>query len=752
MSSAPGDPNLPASHDTTDVGRLLALTLPPPLGADVLLVNRFAASEQISRMFSFDLELMTELAKTHLVSADGLIGKPVSIRLTLSDGSPRFFHGIVSRFVEAEQDRRFRYYQLQVAPWLWLLTLTSDCRIFQGKRVPEIVKEIFAKHGFTEGKGLRDGLARPRTDYTRWDYCVQYRETDYNFVSRMMEQEGIFYFFEHEKQKDTLVLFDTLEKCKPSPRLSEPLRFAPEDVGMGDWGEVMSSWQKVQTLAPGKCTLRDHHFVVPKATLEASQPTLEEFAIGGNSALEVYDFPGEYAQKFYDSSRVLETPSPLFEEASRVASLRIQEEETPHEIFTGSSDCRGLEVGCSFDLIGHSSMNGKYVVTALQHSVAQDPPHVTGRNLDLPYSNMMRCLLFGRSFRPARITLRPVVQGPQTAVVVGKSGDEILVDNYGRVKVQFFWDRNGKQDENSSCWLRVAQLWAGSGWGAIFIPRVGQEVIVDFLEGDPDQPIVIGSLYNADQMPPYALPGHQTRSTIQSRSSKGGGTSNYNEIRFEDLKGSEQIFIKAEKDMDERVQAESREYVGANRHLIVSASQLELVGGDKHGRVKGKHFEEIEGDMHLGVVGNQKVSVDGDSSFFVEGNQKEAVGGKMSLTVGQDEVCQINGNVSLVCQSQNEQVATTHALEAGQTIHLKAGMTVIIEAGTQLSLKGPGGFVDIGPAGVTIQGTTVLINSGGAAGSGPGASTQSPDQPDLPTDPKGPDTADDGSKGGKLNQ
>jgi len=192
MSSAPGGFTLPTDFEATDKNRLLSLTLPAPLGADVLLVNRFTASEQISRMFSFDLDVMAELAKAHLVSASGLIGKRASIRLTLSDGSPRFFHGIVSRFVEAEQDKRFRYYQLQVVPWLWLLTLTADCRIFQGKSVPEIVKEIFQKHGFAEGKDFRDGLAR---QYTKWDYCVQYRETDYNFVSRMMEQEGIFYFF-----------------------------------------------------------------------------------------------------------------------------------------------------------------------------------------------------------------------------------------------------------------------------------------------------------------------------------------------------------------------------------------------------------------------------------------------------------------------------------------------------------------------------------------------------------------------------
>jgi type VI secretion system secreted protein VgrG len=311
------------------------------------------------------------------------------------------------------------------------------------------------------------------------------------------------------------------------------------------------------------------------------------------------------------------------------------------------------------------------------------------------------------------VTPRPTVKGVQPAVVVGPSGEEIYVDNYGRVKVQFFWDRLGKKNENSSCWIRVSQPWAGKNWGAMWIPRIGQEVIVDFLEGDPDQPLITGRVYNAGQMPPYTLPDMQTRSTFQSRSSKGGGSANYNEMRFEDLKGSEQIFINAEKDMDLRVENDSREYVKNNRHLIVNASQFELVNADKHLHVKGKQNEKIEGD----------------SSLTVGGGLKEQVGGSVSLTVG---------------GSRNETVGQTHAMEAGQTIHLKGDMTVIIEAGTQLSLIGPGGFVDIGPAGVTIQGTMVLINSGGAAGSAPGAS---PASPDTPTDP---DTADDGSKGTKL--
>jgi len=327
------------------------------------------------------------------------------------------------------------------------------------------------------------------------------------------------------------------------------------------------------------------------------------------------------------------------------------------------------------------------------------------------------------------------------------------VDKYGRVKVQFYWDRLGKKDENSSCWIRVSQPWAGAGWGAMWIPRIGQEVIVDFLEGDPDRPLITGRVYNAEQIVPYSLPDNQTRSTFLSRSSKNGGAANFNEIRFEDKKDSEQIFVNAEKEMDLRVEKESREFVGANRHLIVKANQQELVEGDKHGHVKGSQFEKIEGDVSLQINGKQMQKIGGDQSIELDSDHKEKIVGNTSLQVGKDQKTQIGGNVSLqVGQSRNEKIGQTHAMEAVQTIHLKGGMTVIIEAGMQLSLKGPGGFVDIGPAGVSIQGTMVLINSGGAAGSGPGASPDSPDSPDAPTDPKDPDVADDGTKGGKLNQ
>jgi len=395
----------------------------------------------------------------------------------------------------------------------------------------------------------------------------------------------------------------------------------------------------------------------------------------------------------------------------------MQEEETGHLLASGSSVCRAFTSGYKFDLQDHyrSDMNTAYLLTEVQHTASAGTSYTSSEGGGSEqYANHFSCIPASVRFRPTRITPKPFVQGPQPALVVGKSGEEIWVDKYGRVKVQFYWDRQGKKDENSSCWIRVSQSWAGKNWGAMWIPRIGQEVIVDFLEGDPDRPLITGRVYNAEETVPYDLPDHQTVSTLKSRSSKGGASANYNEIRFEDKKDSEQIFINAEKDMDLRVENDAREYVKNDRHLIVHNNQHELVEADKHGHVKGKHFESIDGDM----------------SLKVGGDVKEQVGGGLSLQVG---------------QSMNEKVGQAWAIEAGQTIHIKAGMTLILEAGMQLSLKGPGGFVDIGPAGVTIQGTMVLINSGGAAGSAPDASPQDPEAP------KDPDTADDGTKFTKLS-
>jgi type VI secretion system secreted protein VgrG len=688
--------------------RLLELTT--PLGPDVLVINGLSGSEALSGLFRFRLDLLAPAKNS--ITAKQLLKQPVAVSILSGDSKVRYFHGIVSRLSAGDREERFQHFHAEVVPWLWLLSQRSDCRIFQKKSVPEILKAVF------DGAGFQDYKDNTKGDHIPLDYCTQYRETDFNFVSRLMEQDGIFYFFEHAKDKHTLVFADDATAFDDVPGSNEVLYEA--EGGIGEREDVATHWAGEEEIRPGKYVLRDHNFQLPSKDLEVSL---------GDGNLEMYDYPGEYAQRFnVPDSRLDKVQS----EGEKLDKIRLEEEELPGSVFEASSSCRQFVSGHKFKLKKHFQSDGEYVLTSLSYSVGQNPDYISGR-ASAPYQNSFVCVKSDAKIRPRRLTPKPVVSGPQTAVVTVKSGEESCLDKYGRVHVQFFWDRLGKKDENSSCWIRVSQPWAGASWGAHFWPRIGHEVVVQFLEGDPDRPLVTGSVYNADNMPPYELPGNYTRSGVITRSSKNGGSKNFNEIRLEDKKDSEQFFMNAEKDMDQRVEHDSREYVGNDRHLIVHVNQQELAEGDKHGHVKGSHFEKIDKDMSLQIGGDQMEKTTGDKSVEVQGDHKEKIGGGVSLQVG---------------QSRNEKIGQTHAMEAGQTIHLKGGMTVIIEAGMQLSLKGPGGFVDIGPAGVTIQGTMVLINSGGAAGSGPGASPQSPK---APTDPKDPDTADDGSKGTKMN-
>jgi type VI secretion system secreted protein VgrG len=553
-----------------------------------------------------------------------------------------------------------------------------------------------------------------------------------------MEQYGIFYFFEHEKNKHTLVMGNKTTVHKPCPSQSKARLDFTGGVYLKD-EDLVGSWNLEQELRPGKYALTDYNFETPSTSLLAKEDTI--FKVGGNDSYEIFDYPGEYTKKAEGESRT---------------QIRMQEEETIHLIGVGSGTCRTFASGYRFDLSGHSrtDQNQTYLLTEVQHSATVGSSYMgAGTESGEHYSNHFRCIPYSVLYRPQRTTPRPFVQGPQTAVVTGKSGEEIWTDKYGRVKVQFFWDREGKKDEKSSCWVRVSQPWAGKNWGSINIPRIGQEVIVDFLEGDPDRPLITGRVYNDEQMPPYKLADNQTRTTFMTRSTKGGGSSNYNELRFEDKKGDEQIFMNAEKDMDWRVEKESREYVGANRHMVVASSQFEKVAGDKQSQVSGKFIEKITGDTSIQIGAKRMEQVGSDESITIGGNRKEQVANNESITIGQSRKENVGQNESItIGQNRNVSVGMTDALSATQAVYITGGMNVVIQAGMQLSLVGPGGFIDIGPAGVSIQGTMVLINSGGAPGSAQSASPSSPDSPDSPADPKDPDTADDGTKGGKLNQ
>jgi type VI secretion system secreted protein VgrG len=653
--------------------RVLKITT--PLGPDVLLLAGFSGQEAISSLFQFHLDLLAENRRQ--INFDELLGKKVAIEVMLPDDKIRCFNGCLSSFSQGARDQRFTRYRAEMVPQFWFLTRNAQSRIFQHLTVPDILKKVL--QGVDVAYELK-GNYQPR------DYCVQYRESDFNFASRLMEEEGIYYFFKHAADSHKMVLADT-------PQSHVDLGKIPyEEVGGGTRTEErMHRWEKIQDLRSGKFTLWDHCFELPGKHLEAEKAVIDSVSagtvthklkVGGNDKFEIYDYPGGYAQRFDgvdagggDSAGDLQK---IFEDNKRTVGIRMQQETLPALVINGASNCRHLVSGYKFTLADHFNANGSYVLTSISH-VAQQGLGTGGNaaDSDSHYSNVFTCIPFALPFRPLCSTPEPFVHGSHTATVVGPAGEEIFTDKYSRVKVQFHWDRQGKNDADSSCWVRVGTPWAGQNWGIIHIPRIGQEVIVDFLEGDPDQPIIVGSVYNADQMPPYKLPDNKTQSGIKSRSSLHGGTDDFNELRLEDKKGSEDIYFHAQKDFHRVVENDDDLKVGHDQTIEIKHDRTETVkeGNEKVTIAQGNRNVEISmGNDTLKIkMGNQQTNIDLGKS------ETEAMQ-SIELKVGQSSV---------------------KLDQLGVTIK---GMTITIEGQLQVQMKGL----------ITqIQGTAILKEQGG---------------------------------------
>jgi type VI secretion system secreted protein VgrG len=665
----------------TQANRLLSLSTPLPY--DQLVVRRLSAEEGISRLFQIDLDLLHEEVRGEgppfTIDPKKLVGQPMAVAVLQKEGDTeveRHFNGICISFAQGNRTSRWTKYHAVVVPRPWLLTQIKQSRIFQQKSVKDILGAVLKGFDF---KLELEGTYEPR------NYCVQYRESDWDFASRLMEEEGIFYFFEHTENGHKMILADSPTSHKPSPTKNK-IEFAVDRSSeKTEWASSILTWRVDDRVRTGKYTLWDHTFELPGKELEAAQVSL--FDIGGNKQLEIFDYPGGYAKRYDGISpgggEQQSEVSKVFQDNKRTVSLRQQEVDVKYKNFYGTSDCCSLVPGFRFEMVNHqhAEYNAPYVVATMRTEAVQSPSYISDEPVAEPYSVGLVAIAYGKApFRPERRTAKPIVHGSQSAVVVGPAGEEIFTDKYGRVKVQFNWDRHGRRNDTSSCWLRVAQMWAGKKWGTMFIPRIGMEVLVDFLEGDPDQPIIVGCVYNADNLPPYTLPDHKTRSTIKTNSSKGGG--GFNEIRLEDKKGEEQIFIHAQKNQDVRVKHDNMEWIGNDRHLIVERDQ----------------FEKVKRDKHLQVIGDQVEKVDGNVHLEVRSNKEQKIGSK-------------------------------YAVESGTEVHLKAGVSATIEAGTSLTLKVGGNFVNINAGGIFVKGTMVMINSGGAAGSGGGASPGTPKNP-----------------------
>jgi len=460
------------------------LAIETTLGEDALLLISFSGTEQLGRLFEYKLELASE---DYQIGPESIVGQNVSIRLNLGNSGIRYFNGYVSHFTQLTSSGELARYRASIVPWFWFLTRVADCRIFQDKTVPEIIEQIFRDRGFTD---FENGLS---SKYRTWEYCVQYRETDFNFISRLMEQEGIYYFFKHENGKHSLVLADSASAHEPYPEF-EQLEYHPAEKGTST-EECISDWVVETHLQPCSYALNDFDFKNPKGDLQARTKVSREHTA---SDFEIYDYPGEYTET---------------SDGEEYTKKRIEELQAQYEVAMASSDSRGICAGFNFSLTDHprDDQNVDYLITSAGYNIECGEFFAA---MDGGGEFVLLCnftaIKSSQPFRSPRTTPKPKVSGPQTAIVVGPSGEEIYTDEYGRVKVKFHWDRYSKADENSSCWIRVAQVWAGKNWGAIYTPRIGQEIIVEFLEGDPDKPIITGRVYNDQAKPPYVLPGKKT--------------------------------------------------------------------------------------------------------------------------------------------------------------------------------------------------------------------------------------------------
>jgi len=688
-----------------------------PLGEGVLLFHGMRGREELGRISEYHLDLLSDNGE---VDVDAILGKNVTIKLALPDDSTRHFNGFVTRFAQGEMHGRYYQYTAVVHPWLWYLTRTADCRIFQEMTVPDILKKVFADHPVADFK------FELTSSYRKWTYCVQYRETDFNFVSRLMEHEGIYYYVRHTDGHNTLVITDSCSKHTPAAGCEE-LAFIPPERLVRPELEHIGSWQFSREIQPGVYVHKDYDLERPSVDLKTQKVLARTYS---PSNYEVFDYPGTYVQK---------------PDGEQYAGVRIDEFGTQFEVVDGMTNARGMTVGALFTLDGHprADQNREHLVIAAHYDLVFSDYEAAPEGGGTSYQCRFSAMSTQQQFRPRRATPKPFVQGPQTAMVVGPAGDEIYTDQFGRVKVQFHWDRLGKKDENSSCWMRVSHPWAGKGWGAVSTPRIGQEVIVDFLEGDPDQPIVTGRVYNAECQPPFGFPAGAVLSGIKSNTHKGSG---FNELSMDDTAGKERVFVHGQYNMDtvvehdqtstihncrtDKVDVDDSETVGGNQTLHVVKNQTVNIDVNRKETVGGTETITITGHRSETVNGGEDVTVNGARSHTVNGVQTttislaeahtvgaaraHTVGGAEAITVGAAQMVSVGAaqmiNVGAI-QSTNVGANRSVTVAGGQTTSVGKSATTTIGADESLKVVG-GRSTDIGKDDATKVAKNWVIDAG----------------------------------------
>jgi len=624
---------------------------------------RLSGSEQISRPFEYELHLIGDDAATP--DADKILGQSATVTLTMNAaGARRHFNGIVTEFAHVGYGERFHEYRAVLRPSFWLLTRRADCRIFQNKSTPDIFAAVCGQGGAVE---FRNALS---SQYAPWEYRVQYRESDFDFLSRLLEHDGLYYYFEHFADKHVLVLTDDVGKLSPVSGYDEVPYYPPSTTPAQRERDHLESWAVHKSFQPASFASREYNFEAPTAIASGASTVAQR---KDPSKFEIFEYPA--------GARELTST-----DVERIAKLRAQQMQSAQAVARSEGDAAGLGAGRVFKLKGYprADANKKYLITSTKCELTSDSAQTGAAAAAPQFAIAIEAVDATAPYRPERTTPKPVIQGTQTARVVGSSNQEIWTDKYGRVKVQFHWDRAGKSDDTSSCWVRVAQSWAGKNWGAQYVPRVGQEVVVSFLEGDPDRPIIIGSVYNAEQMPPYALPGSSTQSGIKTRT-REGAAANFNEIRFEDKKDEEELYLHAERNMQ----------------VVVENDQTITIGSKKD-----------KGDRTVTIENDDKLTVRNDVVTEVKGKESHTVDKDRTTTVKGDDTADVKQKLTLKAGSQI-------TLEVGSAkIVMKSDGTIEI-SGSQLKLSGSARYEIDAPQG-KVSGTQVEITGTRTAVQGSG--------------------------------
>ncbi len=713
-----------------------------PYSSKDLKVIKFTGREALSELFQFQLELALEDVEPDF---EAILGKPAMLTIEGNEGT-RYICGIVSKFEQSSEPTRLTQYKAELVPKAWLLGLRHKSRIFQEMTVPDIIKKVLIDADIPASEFQFKLKAR----YQEREYCVQYRESDLAFISRLMEEEGIYYWFEHSKNKHVLTLGDA--SSVHTPIEGDPKLYFQSATGEEPDIEHIYRFQYMQAVRPGEIVLRDYDFKKPKLDLTVKK------AADRDTALEIYDYPGEYVQPSVGTT---------------LSEIRLQEQQTPRKVGNGKSNCRRLLPGFKFDMAEHPrpDLNHEYLLTKVFHSGSQLQAlkETAGTTSANEYRADLECIPSTVQFRPMRVTPRPHISGSQTAIVTGPKGEEIYPDEHGRVKVQFHWDRDGKKDEKSSCWIRVSQTWAGPTWGAIIIPRIGQEVVVQYLEGNPDLPIITGTVYNGDNRPPFGLPGGKSQMGFKSNSTLGGG--GYNEFILDDTKGNELIRVHGQFDMDSKIEHDLREHVlndrtrdvtnnekitigvdqtysignnqsgsvGVDKTIKVGSNHTETIGANKSMTVGANHTENIGANMTVNIGSNltetvalnysetvgvaMTVSVGGVMTQTVGAALIQSVGAALAVTVGSSAAENVGGSKKLeVGGNLTETIGGKHGESVGGAYALKAD-SVAIEAANQITLTAGSAKIVLKKSGdILIKGTNITIEASGKVAAKAGGS------------------------------